>query len=69
MAELKRAREMLDLYIEAEKNILVGSQKYTMDDSTVERARLKEVVEEREKWERKVMELEGRGERRRYTIV
>jgi len=47
---LTEAREMLALYIEAEKHILQG-QSYTIKDRTLTRADLRTVAQERRRWQ------------------
>jgi len=53
---LTEAREMLTLYINAEKAILKG-QSYSIGDRSLTRADLKDVVAERKYWEQEVTRL------------
>jgi hypothetical protein len=48
--DLVEAREMLALYIKAEKHILQG-QSYTIKDRTLTRADLATVARERKRWQ------------------
>jgi hypothetical protein len=52
------ATEMLNLYIEAEKAILIN-QSYTFKNRTYTRANLNEVVRERQRWQNYVDSLSG----------
>jgi hypothetical protein len=52
------AQEMLNLYLEAEKAILVN-QSYTVKNRTFTRANLDEVVKERKYWQSYVLSLSG----------
>ena len=57
---LIEAQEMLALYIEAEKHILLG-QSYTIKDRTLTRADLRTVAQERRKWQTIVDTLINEG--------
>lgn len=52
------AIEMLSLYIEAEKAILIN-QSYTVKNRSFTRANLDEVVRERKRWQQYVDSLNG----------
>jgi hypothetical protein len=65
---LVEARNMLALYIDAEKVVLTG-QSYTIKDRTLSRANLKEIRAGRSEWAAKVQRLEhGGGIRTRRVI-
>ena len=69
MIELEEAREMLKLYTEAEKKILSG-QSYKIGTRELTRANLAIVVENREKWQKTVNDLENpKGKRPKIKRV
>jgi len=55
---IAEARNMLALYIDAEKKVLLG-QEYTIKDRTLKRADLRYIAEERKKWQTLVDQLES----------
>ena len=63
MNALEEAKEMVKLYIEAEKKILSG-QSYKIGTRELTRADLTKVVENREKWQKTVNELENSNGKR-----
>lgn len=65
---LVEARNMLALYIEAEKVVLTG-QSYTIKDRTLSRANLKEIRAGRAEWAAKVQRLENGGGIRTRRII
>ncbi len=54
---LETAQTMLNLYIEAEKAVLLN-QSYKINDRTFTRANLDEITKNRAIWEQKVAKLE-----------
>ncbi len=58
---LTEARNMLALYLEAERAILRGAQSYTIKDRTFTRADLSDVTRGRKDWETRVTALERGG--------
>ena len=58
MITIDEAKEMLSMYLEAEKNILRG-QSYRIGKQELTRANLTEVVKNREKWQKIVNDLEN----------
>jgi len=54
---LETAQTMLNLYIEAEKAVLLN-QSYKINDRTFTRANLEELINGRRIWEQKVARLE-----------
>ena len=58
MITIDEAKEMLSMYLEAEKKILRG-QSYRIGKQELTRANLTEVVKNREKWQKIVNDLEN----------
>lgn len=56
---MKTSAEMYQLYVEAEEKVLSG-QSYSINGRSLTRANLSEIVENREKWARK-MRAESNG--------
>ncbi len=54
---LETAKQMLDLYVQAEKEVLLN-QSYKINDRTLTRANLEEISKNRQIWEQKVSRLE-----------
>lgn len=59
---MSTAKEMYQLYLNAEKKILQG-QSYSINGRSLTRANLSEIVANRQKWERKMLaeKSSGRG--------
>lgn len=58
--DLQMARDMLDLYISAEKAVLAG-QAYTIGTRSMRKADLPEIRAGRAEWEAKIQRLENGG--------
>lgn len=63
MTELQQAKEMLQSYLDAEKDVLKG-QSMTKDGRTWERANLAEIRAGRKQWQREVKRLSVPASRR-----
>lgn len=63
MFTIEECKEMIALYIEAEKAVLTG-KRYRIGTRELERVDLDEIVENRAKWENRLKALQNGGKTR-----
>lgn len=63
MFTIEECKEMISLYIEAEKAVLTG-KRYRIGTRELERVDLDEIVENRAKWENRLKALQNGGKTR-----
>lgn len=69
MHSVETCREMISLYIEAEKSALAG-QSYKIGTRELTRANLSEIVEKRKYWENQLqLALNGGKRRKSFGVV
>lgn len=64
----EECKQMIDLYIEAEKSILTG-KRYRIGTRELEREDLDDVVKHRVEWERRLQILENDGKSRKIRGI
>lgn len=68
MFKKEECKQMIDLYIEAEKSILTG-KRYRIGTRELEREDLDDVVKHRVEWERRLQILENGGKSRKIRGI
>ncbi len=68
MITVEECKEMINLYIEAEKAVLTG-KRYRIGSRELERENLAEIIKARKNWEQRLLIIQNGGKKRKIRGI